>query len=818
MAANLVPANAPNGVPMQYPQGGPGGWGPAPAPPQQGSTLSEQLVRTWAAVRRYKWLILAILAIGSSAGFALTRLVKPKYSVMGSLMLARNSSGQGPITSPGLISDPNAWADLVRSFIVLDQVVERLKLHVSPHVAADTAIVSSLVPTQMLRPGSYQLRVDGAGTGYSLVLLPPRQGEPETVVETGVLGDSVGLGVGFQWRPDPSYFRPNAQVGFNVMTRRDAATALLSQVRIMPVNTSANVLRLVIEGDDPVMITRKMNTLLTQFVSEADRLKRNSLTAERVTIEEQLAETEARLRTASSALETFKVNTITLPSENTVVGVGTQMSMNPVFTSFFNDNVAHRTAQRERQALEAIFANAEENGGRLSVQGLRALPPITQGQAGSALMTEIDSLELKQARLRSLLQNYTDEYTPVAKLRQEINVLETQTIPLLARQALEQLRIKEADLKRSIDGQAVELKRIPERTIEEASRAREVAIADQIYVDLQKRYNTAKLAELSAIPDVQVYDTATVPSRPTSDTGLSIFFMAIVLSLGLAIAAAWLLDRTDRRFRYPEQATRDLGLDIMSGIPSIRNPRNASARLQEASQLVESFRSLSLTVRSAFDGIGPVVLTVSSPGPGDGKSFVSANLAMALADGGYRTILIDGDIRRGALHSVFSPVTQTPGLTDFLANEVDLADVIRTTSHPGLQIIPCGKRRRNGPELLAGEGMVNLLRDMRQQYDAVIVDSAPLGAGIDPFALGVATGAMILVLRTGETDRKLAQAKLEVLDRMPVRVLGTVLNDIGANPQFRYYYYLEGYGALENAVTEETALIGSGDDSGRRRS
>ena len=76
---------------------------------------------------------------------------------------------------------------------------------------------------------------------------------------------------------------------------------------------------------------------------------------------------------------------------------------------------------------------------------------------------------------------------------------------------------------------------------------------------------------------------------------------------------------------------------------------------------------------------------------------------------------------------------------------------------------------------------------------------------------------MLIVLRAGETDRKLAQAKLEVLDRMPVRILGTVLNDIGENPQFKYYYYLEGYGALQAAVTEESALIGSGNGASTRR-
>jgi Mrp family chromosome partitioning ATPase len=112
--------------------------------------------------------------------------------------------------------------------------------------------------------------------------------------------------------------------------------------------------------------------------------------------------------------------------------------------------------------------------------------------------------------------------------------------------------------------------------------------------------------------------------------------------------------------------------------------------------------------------------------------------------------------------------------------------------------------------------MNGLIRDLRQQFDAIIVDSAPLGAGIDPFALGVATGAMLIVLRTGETDRKLAQAKLEVLDRMPVRVLGSVLNDIGESPQFKYYYYLEGYGALETATADEASLIGSGTNGNGR--
>lgn len=811
MPANLVPSDPNNGVPAQYQPGGPAWSQPQVAPPT--STLSEQLGRFSSAIRRYKWLILAVTAIGSSAGFALTKLVAPKYTVQGSVLIKKTSPGSGPIAAPGLMTDASSWVDLARSFTILDQVVERLGLYVRPARAADSLFLKGLKPSGLLRPGAYELRVDASGARYTLVRPAPRAGDPEVIVESGVVGDSIGRSVGFLWQPEAARFQPGSTIAFNVVTPRDAAVQLYSEMNVAPVGAWTNLMRLTMTGDEPALLAAKMNTLLDQFVKEAHRLSRENLATIAVTVEEQMQEADKRLKAAEGSLEAFKVNSITLPSENTVVSPGVAMATNPVFSKFFQDNVIHKAVVRDRQALASIV-NGPASNGTLSYEALKSLPP--RG-ANDPLDLEIRKLEVLQGELRALQERLTDASPLVIQKKDQIKNVEQNNIPLLAKQTLEQLEITEAELKKNIDGQASELRRIPERTIEEARRQREVYIADEIYRDLQQRYSTAKLAAASAVPDIGIMDTATVPSTPTQDTASSIFLVAVLASLGLGIAAAILLDQVDRRFRYPEQATRDLGLDIMSGIPTIKNPRNASARLQEASQLVEAFRSLSLTVRSAFDGIGPVVLTVSSPGPGDGKSFVSANLGMALADGGYRTVVIDGDIRRGALHSVFAPAAQTPGLTDFLAGEAVLGEVLLPTSHPGLFLVPCGRRRRNGPELLAGEGMIGLLRDLRQQFDAIIVDSAPLGAGIDPFALGVATGAMLIVLRTGETDRKLAQAKLEVLDRMPVRVLGTVLNDIGESPQFKYYYYLEGYGGLETATTDDSALIGSGNGNGNGR-
>src|SRR5687768_2739487 len=806
MPANLVPADPNNGMPSAYQPGG-AAWGP-PAPMAPASTtLSEQLGRFSSAIRRYKWLILAVIAIGSSIGFALTRLVPPKYRVDGSILIRKSNPGSGPIAAPGLISDQASWVDLTRSFIVLDQVVQRLGLYVEPSNWEDSSRVKDLRPSGTLIPGTYQLKIDNGGNRYELIRPPAKAGEPSVTVETGVAGDSVGRSVGFLWAPERGRFAAGSTTEFRVMTARDAAVRLYQDLVVMPVGATSNLMRLQMTGEEPVMLTAKMNTLLDQFVKEAARLSRENLITIEATVEEQMEQAKARLNAAEGSLAAYRINSITLPNDNAIVSPGIAMATSPVFNKFFQDNVAHKTVMRDRQALAGIVNTGSSD--RLSYEALKALPPRGPNDP---LDIEIRNLEVKQAELRNLQAKFTDQHSLVVAKKEEIKYLEQQTIPTLARTTLQQLEITENELKRNIEGQATELRQIPQRSIEEGRRNRDVMIADQVYSELQRRYHAAKLAAASAVPDVAVFDTASVPSRPSTDTAMSIFFVAILASIGLGIGAAILLDQMDRRFRYPEQATRDLGLDIMSGIPTIKNPRNASARLQEASQLVEAFRSLSLTVRSAFDGMGPVVLTVSSPGPGDGKSFVSANLAMALADGGYRTVVIDGDIRRGALHTVFAPAAQIPVLTVLIAGEVLLP-----TSHPGLFLVPSGRRRRNGPELLAGESMLGLVRDLRQQFDAIIVDSAPLGAGIDPFALGVATGAMLIVLRTGETDRKLAQAKLEVLDRMPVRVLGTVLNDIGESPQFKYYYYLEGYGGLETATTEDAALIGTGNGNGNGR-
>src|SRR5688572_6742077 len=470
MPANLVPSDPNNGLPAQYQPGG-AAWGQGPSAPQE-SSMGELVARVSAALRRYEWLILAVVTVGSSAGFALTRLVDPKFTVNGSVIIKRATVGTGPIAAPGLINDPASWADLSRSFMVLDQVVQRLGLYVKAANLEDSSLVKDLRPSALLRPGKYELRIDPSGARYRLFRPPLRAGEQETLVESGAVGDSVGRSVGFLWQPEAGRFKPGSNTAFTVITPRDAAVQLSSELVVAPMGPQTNLMRLNMSGDEPRLLAAKMNTLLDQFVTEATRLSRENLTTIRATVEEQMIEADKRLKSAEGSLESYKINTITLPNENTVVSPGVAISTSPVFAKFFADNVSYKTVALNRQALAAIV-NAAGPNSAISYEGLKALPP--RGPS-DPLEKEIMNLELRQAELRKLQETFTDEFKPVKDKKEEIRVLETQTIPLLARQTLEQLEIQESELKRQIEGQATELKRIPERTIEEARRQREVFI------------------------------------------------------------------------------------------------------------------------------------------------------------------------------------------------------------------------------------------------------------------------------------------------------------------------------------------------------
>jgi Mrp family chromosome partitioning ATPase len=144
-----------------------------------------------------------------------------------------------------------------------------------------------------------------------------------------------------------------------------------------------------------------------------------------------------------------------------------------------------------------------------------------------------------------------------------------------------------------------------------------------------------------------------------------------------------------------------------------------------------------------------------------------------------------------------------PGLVDLVLGEAPFEQIVQETPYPRLSLIGCGTRTQRAPEVLGSPVMNELFSDLRGQYDVIVVDSPPLTAGVDPFVLGTVTGAMLVVLRTGHSHRGVTGAKLEVLNRLPVRLLGAVLNDVPRGAAYGYYAYYSYYTPGYEAVDEE---------------
>lgn len=749
-----------------------------------------QFARYFAAIKRYKWIVVALTILGTVGGVVATRFIHPVYAVQATVWIEPPSDrpNSGPVRPEELLRS-QAWVQLLFQFQVLDSVMlkERLYIEHSPKYAA---LFKDFSVNQQFRPGPYELVLDDARRNWTL---KTKQG---IAVETGAVGAPVGARQGFSWHPPRAAFGDAKKIAFTVLTPREASVGL--QKRITPnLADNGSFLRITLTGDDPEKLTSTLNTLTTQFVSVAASLKKYKLSETTKILRYQVDTMAEQLRAAEGRLEGYKTRVITEPTEATAIAPGITSTQPTVITNYFNEKLQAEAVRRDREALDRVVQRAQ--GGNLAVDEFQTIAVVSQSPNLAGALTE---LAKNEAEARALENRYTPEAKQMQDIQEKITTLRTKTIPAYASALSSALRSKESELSTHIAQASRELQQIPGRTMNEQRYEREYQQLAALYGDVAVRYQQAKLAEASAVPDVRILDAAVQPQRPTRNSAPAIIAMAFAGGMALAIGIAILLDRLDKRLRYPDQVTRELGLSILGAIPAIHKVDVESRDPEEASQVVEAFRTIRMNLAHSYGAAGPVMLTVSSPAPGDGKSLVASNLALSFAEAGYRTLLIDGDVRRGELHRMFS-TDRRPGLLDYLLGNARLDEVLRPASHRNLTLIPCGTRHHHAPELLGSAAMHDLLGAMKSQYSAIIVDSPPLGAGIDPFVLGTATGNIMIVLRAGETDRQMAEAKLKLLDRLPVRILGAVLNDIRAKDSaYKYYHYVYGYTADEQGAPQ----------------
>jgi capsular exopolysaccharide synthesis family protein len=770
-------------------------WQPTPELP---ALAKSPIERPLAAIRRYKWLMLAIIILSAGAGVAATRLLTPQYEVQGKIMIPGQSpmeSSQriGPIRSAELFSADD-WAGLLRSFAITDDIVRELSLYLridNPKV--NTELFKGFGLAQSYATGEYELTIDRTRKRWTLV-----SESVGALVDSGTVADSLGRRVGFQWRLDPVVFNGTGDrtARFTVATPREAAVDLINRLNTSRQDKS-NFLRLTLQDPDPQVAARIVNLWVRRFVDFASALKKRKLVDYTNTLEDQFRTAKRALDSSEVALSSYRVRTITQGGEGGVpIAAGIQETRDPVMRDFFTRKIDYEDLKHDIGLLQRLIASAAKDS--IPSDAFLDIKSAANSPETATLRTAIAEFHTAENNLAQQRTALTDEHPAVQAIVAQMTSLRKAKIPGYANDLLTSLKMRAADDSVRIAAAGENLQKIPERTIEEERLTRIRDVNAGLAGQLQTRLSEAQLAEASASPDVTVLDSAIAPLQPTKDTAPKLILGAVGGGIGLALVLAILLDRLDGRLRYPEQATDDLGLPIAGTVPRFPKGGVSQDSPDQMFQLVESFRSLRMSVMQANPTQGAVSVAVSSPSPNEGKSLIAANLAMSFADAGLRTILVDGDTRRGALHDLFG-VSNSPGLTDLLAGTTTTTEAIQQTPHDSLFVLPCGKRRRRSPELLTSVRLPQLVAELRSSFDVVIFDTPPLAAGIDGYSIATATGSLLVVLRVGSTARRMAGEKLRLFERLPVEIVGAVLNGIDFSAGYGYYGYVPGYEAVEES-------------------
>lgn len=307
--------------------------------------------------------------------------------------------------------------------------------------------------------------------------------------------------------------------------------------------------------------------------------------------------------------------------------------------------------------------------------------------------------------------------------------------------------------------------------------------------------------------------TAEVITPPTraikvEPKALTVFTLATFFGLLTGLGFAYLADVTDKSFRSPDEIRRRLNLPVLGHIPPLLSEEEERAKAEGVaggpdpilctyykpkSRKAEVFRGIRTALYFSTRGEGHKVIQITSPNMGDGKTTLSTNLAVSIAQSGKRIIIIDADFRRPRIHKIFG-ATNEVGFTSVLTGQCELRDAIQSTVVPGLSMLPCGPIPPNPAELLTSPRFKELVDELREQYDFVLLDTPPLLVVTDPCVVAPRVDGVLMCIRVARNGRPVAERAREILSSLGANVLGVVVNGINLFSQGGYGYgYTYGY-------------------------
>jgi capsular exopolysaccharide synthesis family protein len=561
---------------------------------------------------------------------------------------------------------------------------------------------------------------------------------------------------------------------------------------------------------DPLVAEKVVNAIAEVYVFSnlEKRTEANSTTGD--FLQKRIAELQQQIRTSEERLVNYAKNNqiISLdPNQNTVVerlaGLNQQLLQ----------------AENERKTAEAAYNAAK------SPEAANALVDEAAKQNGDV---EAKLIELRQKRAL-LLVDATEEAPEVKEVDQQIAELDKQLKDLRSRKSAtlltnlntryQQALEREQSLRKAFEQQRAQTLSQNEAAINYRIIQQEIETNKSLLNGLLQGAKENDVVLAGKPNNISIVDYALTPDTPVGPNRTRTVIAAFFLSIGLGLGLALFFEYLDDTVHSTEEVERVRHLPALAVIPSVGSAArrrvlpgvSKTTALQKQgngngnghselllnmdgrSPLAEAYRHLRTSVLLSTAGRAPKSLLVTSSLPGEGKTTTAVNTAMSLAQTGASVVIIDADMRRPRLQSIFEMHGQL-GLSSILssdASEDDMLSMVREDQESGLSVLTSGPIPPNPAELLGSDQMRRLIATLQANYTHIVVDSPPVSSFTDGVLISTMVDGVLLVVHGGKSSRHIVRRSKQLLNDVGAKIFGVVLNNV--NLQSHDYYYYQSY-------------------------
>ncbi|NTU73478.1 polysaccharide biosynthesis tyrosine autokinase, partial [Candidatus Roizmanbacteria bacterium] len=437
---------------------------------------------------------------------------------------------------------------------------------------------------------------------------------------------------------------------------------------------------------------------------------------------------------------------------------------------------------------------------------------LAHGKPYSPAVMKDDPLVAEMARQladlevqkRGLMVDYTANHPAVQNVQAQIDEIQ-QKIRSTYLSGISNLSKQESDIGQRLGGYEGEMRNIPVEELDLARYTRLAKVTGDIYTFLLQKHEEARISKASTINNINVIDTAVMPMVPVKPEKVKYLLIGLILGGVAGVGLAIVMEYFDDTVKNESDAKKVLGYGHLATIPFLgqadtERPAGEKFGLithaDQRSVAAEAFRALRTSLHFSAPNERRQVLLLTSSFSGEGKSTICSNLAVAIAQTGARTLLLEADLHKSTLYQRIG-VQRVPGVADVLAGDIELSQALQKSSVENLTVLTAGTIPPNPSILLGSMEMKELVERLRKSFDRIVMDAPPTLPVADSIELTSLSDQVIIVLESGRVPVKAAERLKELLSNAKAPVAGFVFNNKELQQASGYGYsygYNQGYG------------------------